>query len=272
MNITGETSLYGVIGYPVGHSLSPIFQNKAFEFLGLNAVYVPFEIRHSDLATALEGLKLSGIKGLNVTVPFKEEVMTLADKVSDEAYEIGAGNTLKFTDQGTELYNTDWIGFLKMAEEITELQGRNVLVLGAGGASRAVLYALKRAGANIFLWNRTLERAERLAEVFSAQVVRTPEEGVKGATVIVNTTSVGLKEDDPYLFDYSVIEPYHTVIDIIYWDTPLIQTARERGAKAVNGLNMLIYQGAESFRIWTACEPPVKVMKKALEDYLCSKV
>ncbi len=272
MNITGDTSLYGIIGYPIGHSLSPVFQNKAFEFIGLNAVYVPFEIKHTDLATALEGLKLSGVKGLNVTVPFKEEVITLADKISDEAYEIGAGNTLKFTDNGTELYNTDWMGFLKMAEELTELEGRNVLVLGAGGASRAVLYALKRSGANILLWNRTLERAERLAEVFCAKVVKSPEEGVKSSTIIVNTTSVGLKEDDPPLFDYSTIEAYHTVIDIIYWDTPLINTARKKGAKTINGLNMLVYQGAESFRIWTGCEPPVKVMKKALEDYLYSKV
>jgi len=271
MNITGRTALYGVIGYPIGHSLSPVFQNSAFEFLGIDAVYVPFEIKHPDLATALEGLKLAGVKGLNVTVPFKEEVMTLADRVSEEAYEIGAGNTIRFTEEGMELYNTDWIGFLRMAEEVTDLRGKNVLVLGAGGASRAVLYALKRSGSNVLLWNRTRERAERLAEVFSAEVVGTPEEGVKKATIIVNTTSVGMKEEDPPLFDYSIIEPYQTVFDIIYWDTPLIIGARERGAKAVNGLNMLIYQGAESLRIWTECEPPVKVMRKSLEEYLLSK-
>ena len=268
MRVTGKTSIYGVIGFPIGHSLSPVFQNEAFSFMGIDAIYIPFEVKHADLSSALEGLRLSGVKGLNITIPFKEEVLTLADRVSEEAYEIGAVNTIKFSDEGMEVFNTDWIGFLRMAEEITELEGRNVLVLGAGGASRAVLYALKRAGANTLIWNRTKERAERLAEVFSAQVVDSPEEGVRRSTVIVNTTSVGLKEDDPPLFDYSLIEPYHTVIDIIYRDTPLLKSARERGAKAVNGLGMLLYQGAESFRIWTGCEAPLKVMRMAVEEFL----
>ncbi len=268
MSITGRTTVYGVIGYPIRHSLSPVFQNEAFRFLGIDAVYVPFEIRHADLPSALEGLKSSGVRGLNVTVPFKEEVLAIADKVSDEAYEIGAVNTIRFGDEGMEVFNTDWIGFLKMAKEITELEGRNVFVLGAGGASRAVLYALRRAGAKALIWNRTRERAERIAEVFSASVVDSPEEGVRKSTVVVNTTSVGLKEEDPSLFDYSLIEPYHTVIDIIYRDTPLLRSARERGAKAINGLSMLIYQGAESFRIWTGCEPPVKVMKIAVDEFL----
>ncbi len=268
MTITGRTAVYGVVGYPVGHSLSPLFQNAAFEYLGIDAVYVPFEVKHTDLSSALEGLKASGVKGLNITVPFKEEALTLADEVSNEAYEIGAVNTIKFEGEKTLAYNTDWIGFLKMAQEVEDLKGKNVLLLGAGGASRAVMYALKRAGANVFIWNRTLERARRLAEVFGGEAVENPEEALKKVTVIVNTTSVGLQEDEPPLFDYSLIEPYQTVIDIIYKDTPLISTAREKGSKAVNGLNMLLYQGAESFRIWTGCEPPLKVMKRALYLHL----
>jgi shikimate dehydrogenase len=268
MIITGKTRVFGVIGYPVRHSLSPVFQNAAFEYLGIDAVYVPFEIKHTDLSIALEGLRSAGVVGLNVTVPFKEEVLTLAQEVSEEAYEIGAANTVLFTEKGIKVFNTDWIGFLRMAREVIDLRGRNVLVLGAGGASRAVLYALRREGANTLLWNRTKERAERLAEVFSAKVVDSIEDALPSSTVIINTTTVGLKEDDPPLFDYNLIKPYQTVFDIIYHDTLLVKSAKDRGARAVNGLEMLIYQGAESFKIWTGCEAPVKVMRKALYEHL----
>ncbi len=264
MTVRGDTELYGVIGYPVRHSLSPVFQNAAFSYLGINAVYVPFEIKPERLKEALRGLGFAGVRGLNVTIPYKEAVLELVDRVSEEVREIGAANTLRFSEEGLEAFNTDWIGFLRAAQEITPLSGKKVLVIGAGGSSRAVIYALKKAKAEVFLWNRTREKALTIAERFGVEAVDNLEGGVTGADVVVNTTSVGLREDDPPLFDYSILRGDQVVIDIIYRETPLVRAAREKGCRHQTGLPMLLYQGAESFRIWTGCEPPVKVMKLSL--------
>jgi shikimate dehydrogenase len=175
MKISGRAALYGVVGYPISHSLSPIFQNRVFEHLGLNAVYVPFEVKPENLKTALEGLKALGIKGVNITIPHKENVLELVDYADEHAKNIGAVNTVKFGER-TEGYNTDWVGFLKSLKEILpELKGKRVLVLGAGGSARAVLYALKREGAQVFLWNRTKEKAKLLSQSFGVEVVESPE-------------------------------------------------------------------------------------------------
>jgi shikimate dehydrogenase len=265
MTITGRAELYGVIGYPVRHSLSPVFQNAAFSYLGIEALYVPFEVKPEDLMEALKGLRKAGVKGLNVTIPHKEAVLEMADRVSEDARDIGAVNTLVFSDE-VEAYNTDWIGFLRAAEEITDPEGRSVLLLGAGGSARAVAYALRKKNCTLYVWNRTRSKAEKLAEDFGLQVVGSPEEALDRVDLIVNTTSVGLK-DEGRLFDYSLLEPRHVVIDLIYRDTPLIRAARERGCRYQNGFPMLVYQGAESFRIWTGCEPPLKVMKRSLIPY-----
>lgn len=267
MILRGSTELFGVIGYPIRHSLSPVFQNAAFSYLGIDAVYVPFEIKPENLSRALEGLKRAGVRGLNVTIPHKEAIVRLSDNTSDEVKDIGAANTLKLSEEYVEAYNTDWIGFLRAAQEITDLKGRRVLVLGAGGSSRAVLYALKKVGAKVILWNRTREKALRLGEEFGVEAVNEVEEGVLSSEVIVNTTSVGLREDDPPLFNYDLLTPEQVVIDIIYKETSLIRAAKEKGCRFTTGFPMLVYQGAESFRIWTGCEPPVKVMKLSLREY-----
>ncbi len=267
MRITGRTDLYGVVGYPVQHSLSPVFQNAAFSHLGIDAVYLPFEVKPEDLEVALRGLQLSGVRGLNVTVPHKETALKLADWASPDAREIGSANTLRFTDRGIEAYNTDWMGFLRSLEEILDPAGRRVLVLGAGGASRAVVYALRKVSAEVFLWNRTRERAEALAERFGVQVVDSPEEVLDHVDVVVNTTSVGLREDDPPPLSTEALRGEHVVVDLIYRETALIRAAREKGCRAQTGFPMLLYQGAESFRIWTGCEPPLQVMKLSLLEF-----
>ncbi|MDQ7037789.1 MAG: shikimate dehydrogenase [Aquificota bacterium] len=266
MNITGRAEVYGVIGYPVKHSLSPVFQNSAFSYLGIEAVYVPFEVRPEDLRDAIRGLRSAGVRGLNVTVPHKESVLEVADRLSCEVEAIGASNTLVFSENGIEAYNTDWVGFLKAVEEITPLEGKKVLLLGSGGSARAVAYALKRRNCMVYVWNRTHEKAERLANRFGLEPVESPESVLEEVDIIVNTTSVGL-DGEGTLFDYTLIRSDHTVIDLIYRDTPLIRTAREKGCLYQNGFPMLVYQGAESFRIWTGCEPPLKVMKMALLPY-----
>ncbi len=267
MNVKGSTEVYGVIGYPVRHSLSPVFQNAAFSHLGIDGIYVPFEIKPEDLEKAVEGFRVIGVKGLNVTIPHKEKVTGLADVVSEDVKRIGAANTLKFSDRGLEAYNTDWLGFLRALKEITDPKGKRVLVFGAGGASRAVIYALKKADSEVFVWNRTKEKAEKVSKEFGVSVVEDLTDGVRSAEILVNTTSVGLKEDDEPLFDYSLIREDQVVVDLIYRETKLISVAKEKGCLHQTGFPMLVYQGAESFKIWTGCEPPLKVMKLSLLKY-----
>ena len=266
MNLSGRTEVYGVIGYPVSHSLSPVFQNAAFSFLGIDAVYVPFEIKPEDLREALAGLKKARVRGLNVTIPHKEAVVGLADWVSQEVEAIGAANTLLFSEGRTLAYNTDWIGFLRSVEEIVDLDGKRVLLLGAGGSARAVAYALKRRSCQVYIWNRTKSRAEDLAERFGLEVVGSPEEILGSVDLVVNTTSVGLRDEEK-LFNYDLLTQDHVVVDLIYRETPLIKAAREKGCLWQNGFPMLVHQGAESFRIWTGCEPPLKIMKRSLRGY-----
>ncbi len=263
MNIDANTEIYGVIGYPVRHSLSPVFQNAGFRHLGINAVYLAFEIPPKELKTAILGLKGAGVKGLNVTIPHKEAVLELCDWISEEVKEIGAVNTLKFSER-IEGYNTDWIGFLRAVEEVESIKGKKVLLLGAGGSSKAIAYSLHREKVKVYIWNRTKEKAEKLAEKYGFIVIDRPEDVLEEVDMIVNTTSVGLKDDDPPLFDYSLLKPEHTVMDIIYKETLLVREAKKKGCRLVSGLSMLVHQGARSFEIWTGCKAPVKVMKRAL--------
>jgi len=266
MQINGQTELYGVIGNPVKHSLSPIFQNRAFESLGINAVYLPFELPIENFEETFKGLlNIENFKGCNVTVPFKERVLKFGHP-SEEVTEIGSANTVKKTPEGAIfLYNTDWVGFLNHLKELTDPKGKKVLVLGAGGTAKAVVYALKRAGAEVYIWNRTLQKAVNLAKKFQVEVL--PKiETLKGFDILVNTTSVGLKENDPLLFDYNLIEPSMVVYDVIYRETPLIKVAKQKGAIADNGLKMLLYQGVESFKIWTGKEPNIEELWKALKE------
>ncbi len=264
--INGKTLLYGVVGNPVKHSLSPVFQNVGFSKLGINAVYLPFEVPKENFKETIKGLLfLENLKGFNITVPFKERILEFADWVSEDVEQIGSANTLKKTENGKiELYNTDWVGFLKALKELVNPEGKKVLVLGAGGTAKAVIYALKKSRAEVYIWNRTPEKGRKLAETFGVNFVENLNE-VRHFDIIVNTTSVGLREDDPWLFDYSLIEPHQVVYDVIYKETPLVVEARKRGAKAENGLKMLLYQGIESFKIWTGKNPPVDEMWEALK-------
>ncbi len=264
MTISGKTEVYGILGYPVKHSLSPVFQNVAFEYLGIDAVYVPFEVKPEKLKHAVDGLSALGVRGVNVTLPHKEKILEYVDQMDEHTVSIGSANTLKFTNL-IEAYNTDWTGFLKALNE-AEIKEKTALVLGAGGTSRAILYALKKAEYDIYLWNRTYEKAVELSKKFQAHVVKKPEDVLKKVSLIVNTTSVGLKMDDPHLFDYSQIEQSHTVFDVIYRETPLLRKAKDKGAKAIDGLSMLLYQGIESFKIWTGFEVPFEVVKDALVE------
>ncbi len=268
MILDGYTEVYGVVGYPIKHSLSPLFQNKAFEHFSLKAVYVPFEVKPENFEKAFYGLWALGVKGVNITLPYKEKALELSHFADPHAKAIGSANTLKFTPEGVYAYNTDWIGFLKAIKKVLpHLREVKALVLGAGGSSRAILYALRREGAKIYLWNRTIEKAYKLCEIFPCKVVKAPEEIIKDVELIVNTTSSGLKEEDSPLFDYGLLEAKHKVMDIIYKETPLVRASKEKGCILISGLDMLLYQGMESFKIWTGFEVPYDVVKDAVAGY-----
>ncbi|ADC89607.1 shikimate 5-dehydrogenase [Thermocrinis albus DSM 14484] len=254
--------LYGLIGYPVSHSLSPVFQNFALRYLGVDAIYVPFEVKPEDLSEAIKGLKVLGVRGVNVTIPHKERVLDLVDWMDHHTEVIGAANTLLLEDGIIKAYNTDWIGFLKSLWDMQLSKGK-ALLLGAGGSSRAVAYALRQEGWEVYLWNRTKEKAVSLAERFQLQVVDRPEEVVKHVDLIVNTTP----SEEP-LFDYQLIDSHHSILDIIYYrETALIRRAKEVGAKYSDGLPMLLYQGLESLRIWTGCSVPYKLVLESVRQH-----
>ncbi|HIE59589.1 MAG TPA: shikimate dehydrogenase [Hydrogenothermaceae bacterium] len=278
VDISGETQVYGIFGYPVKHSKSPQFQTSAFSYYNIPAIYVPFEVKPEDLKTAVEAVKALNIKGINITVPHKEYIIQYINEISEEVLYIGACNTVKNIDGYLIGYNTDAFGFIEGLKELEpNLAGKNVLVLGAGGASRAVIYGLIKEGVSkIYQANRTIEKIFKIQKDFlkltkfaKEIIIPIPYEKIEccvldSVDIIVNTTSVGLREDDKPLFNYEAISSRHIVIDIIYKKTPLIETAQKKGCKWQDGLPMLLYQGAKAFEIWTEKNAPIEVMKKAL--------
>ena len=280
MKVTGKTCVYGIFGYPVKHSLSPLMQNAAFREAGIDAVYVPFEVEPENLKEAVDGVRALGIKGLNLTVPHKERIVEQLDYLSEEAELLGAVNTVKNENGELTGYNTDAEGFLRsLIEEGVELEGKKALMLGAGGAARAVGYALLKGGVSfLYIVNRNFQRAREVGELLGKRgnvlvfplKESTVETLLKEVDLIVNTTSVGMKPEDPHLFDYSKTPEGITVVDIIYNppETPLLKAAKERGCKTVNGLGMLVHQGAVAFEIWTGKTAPVETMREVLEREL----
>ena len=276
--ITSRTGLLGVIGYPVEHSSSPAMHNAALARTELDFAYLPFAVPPDRVAEVPVAMRTLGIRGLNVTVPHKVAVMEGLDEISEEARAIGAVNTIANRDGHLTGYNTDAEGVIASlrADGGLDVLPEAVALLGAGGAARAILYALLQAKEveEITLLNRTLEKAEALAadlDPGSRRVrVATPGTGaaVREAGLLINATSVGMHpepEASP-LPDPSVLHDRLTVLDIVYKPrrTRLLAQAEEAGAATVDGLGMLVHQGARAFEIWTGVPAPVEEMKQAL--------
>lgn len=277
INPDGSTQVYGIFGYPVKHSKSPLFQTAAFRHLGINAVYVPFCVKPENLQQAINSIRVLGIKGVNITIPFKEEAVKYMDELSEEVKVIGALNTVKNIDGYLVGYNTDCYGFVEGLKQIEPvIEGKTALVIGAGGASRAVVYGLLQENiGKVYIANRTVQRAQALVQDFKKhyrvvdeiiQPVRLDEVDryLEEARIVVNTTSVGLSDEDSPVFDYDRLQPHQCVVDIIYKKTALLKKAEEKGCRFQDGYPMLIYQGAKSFEIWTGQPAPVDVMTEAL--------
>jgi len=276
LKITGKTGVCGVIGDPVGHTVSPAMHNAAFSALGLNFVYMPFRVPKKDLADAVQGMRALNIRGLNVTIPHKVEVMALLDEIEPSARAIGAVNVI-VNDKGLlKGCNTDAPGFMRaLKERGIKVKGRTVVILGAGGASRAICFALASGGAGLIILNRTPGRASQYAADITKATGQTVEAmplnpqnlavAMEKGRILVNTTSVGMSpEASETLVKSDIIKPQHTVVDIVYnpVKTRLLKDAEKAGAGTINGLDMLVWQGALAFEKWTGHRAPVEIMRK----------
>lgn len=271
--------IFGVFGDPIEHSLSPAMQNAAFRALGMDACYHPFRVSRERLKDAILGASAMGFGGLNLTIPLKEKALEII-QVDELAKAIGAVNTVSFrassstSSVGSEIrgHNTDGFGALLALEEAgVRIRGSSVLLIGAGGAALAIAYTLAREGAEISIANRSLQRAEELAGMVGAlgYSLSDLEKLVDRADVIINATSVGMKAGEPRLFDGKLIKSSHAVFDIVYnRETELLKDAKAVGALAIDGVMMLVYQGAKALEIWTGLKAPADVMEKAVRDGL----
>jgi shikimate dehydrogenase len=260
--VTGETSVYCVLGNPVAHSMSPPMHNTAFRQCGLNAIYVPFQV--NNLADAVSGLSALGIKGASVTIPFKEDIMELVDEVDNTAKKIGAVNTLLFNTEGTLGTNTDWTGALRWLETLLPIEGRTFAVLGAGGAARAVLFGITDKGGNAIVVNRSEEKGRALAREFNTPFLAFSEVHRLKGDCLVNTTPIGMHPNENEMpVPTDVLGRFKAVADVIYnpLKTMLLKRAEETGCRIATGFEMFVYQGVKQFELWTGLEAPVQAMK-----------
>jgi shikimate dehydrogenase len=255
-----------VIGHPVAHSRSPVMQNAALAELGLAGgwSYEAIDLAPAEFERRVGAMASEGFAGANVTVPHKHAALALADLPSEVAGEIGAANTLTFAEGEIRAHNTDAGGFLAALPAFPG--GKRALVLGAGGAARAVVWALEGEGAQVDVWNRTAQRAEEICAELGGTPVPDPDQGAY--ELIVNTSAAGLAGEDPFQhlpLAADRFSPGQTVVDMVYGDTPspLLDAARAAGATVVDGIEVLVQQGALSLRIWTDREPPLDVMRAA---------
>ena len=280
MNIKGSTNIVGLIGHPVEHSFSPPMHNAAFDALGMDYAYVAFDVDPNNLKSAIEGAKSLNVKGFNVTIPHKIEVMQYLNELDEVAELIGAVNTIDFKDM--KGYNTDGIGAIRAIEEVTKVKDKNVIVAGAGGASRAISFYLAKFGAgSITILNRNVDKAHKLASDISdsklisdvgADSISEINSYLKDSDVLVDTTPLGMHphiNDEPIATAENMHEDF-VVFDAVYNpnETVLLKEAIKAGAKPVYGIKMLLYQGAESFKIWTGQDAPIDVMENALNEFL----
>ena len=279
---TGRTVVCGIIGDPIEHSMSPAMQNAAFAARGLDWVYVAFRLARGDAEACARGMKAMGIRGLNVTVPHKVDIMPFLDSIDDVARRIGAVNTIVNDGGLLRGYNTDAAGFARALEDQNvAMRDRTVVLLGAGGAGRAAAFSLADKGARLVILNRGAARANALADEVARATGMRIEHGpladeslqrwLLSASLLVNTTSVGMSPsvgESPC--PGSFLREGLAVCDIVYNPrrTTLLREAEERGARTVGGVEMLVGQGALAFELWTGVQAPVGVMSSVVEEEL----
>lgn len=284
MKINTETKLLGLLGHPLGQSLSPLMHNAAFNDLSLNKLYIPIEVLPENLETVVKGISKMNFEGFNITKPYKIEIMKFLDETDEYANCIGAVNTVTIKNGILKGYNTDGIGFLKSFEKNTgtNIEGKNIFILGSGGAARAISMTLAiNKAKKIYICNRTFEKASLLSEEIdnyagkcSTAILMSYEEmkkAINDSDILINCTSIGMLPNiDETPLDKRLLNKNLIVCDAIYnpRKTKLIKEAEEIGCKTVTGLDMLVYQGIEAFELWTETKAPVDLMFKTVEENL----
>lgn len=269
MKIDGSTILYGIIGNPVSHSLSPAMHNAALADSGINGVYVPFPAQ--DIGAAVMGIRGLGVRGVSVTIPHKEEVLSQLDTIDPVASKIGAVNTILNRDGILTGLNTDWLGATRALEEKIGLSGVDVVLLGAGGSARAIGFGLLERGAKLVLCSRTPSRGQALAEELSCPWRSLEDVPCLAGSILINATSVGMVPhggESPV--PSQILHHFSVVMDIVYapLKTRLLAEAEAAGCTTINGLEMLLYQGVAQFERWNGLDGPVEIMRQALKQSL----
>ncbi len=272
MQLNGSTEIYGIMGKPVSHSLSPAMHNAAFDALTLNKVYVAFEV--DDVASAMAGFRALGVKGVSVTIPHKQAVIPYLDDIDPVAEKIGAVNTLLINGDSIKGLNTDWLGANRALEEKIGIKDKKVLLLGAGGSARAIGFGLLEASADLKISSRTPEKGRELAASLGCQWHPLSEAAEISADILINATSVGMSpRQDETPFPGGALTKFQVVMDIVYspLETRLLREATAAGCTVINGLAMLLYQGAAQFELWTGRPAPLNTMRRVLESSLAAK-
>lgn len=279
--ISGSTAVYGLIGDPIDHSLSPIIQNAAFRSTGIDAVYVPFRVTRQSLGDAVRGLRASDVKGFNVTAPHKVTAQNYLDKIDPSADVIGSVNTVINENGKLWGHNTDGVGALKALEEAgASPDGKAVLIFGAGGASRAITCTMAEHAASVRVVNRTVAKSKQLAArikgklhinvEFASVADRLLKDFIEQANIVVNASSMGMDGVSPPPIRAEWLRNDQVVFDIVYKpiQTRMLELASLAGAKSINGLDMLVNQGACSFELWTGKRAPIIEMRRAIDQTL----
>jgi len=273
--ISNETKFFYLIGHPVEHSLSPLMYNKAFEFLKLNFNYRAFDIKPGQLKAFVQKLREENIGGANVTIPYKTEIMEYVDETDETASSIGAINTIVNHKGFLKGYNFDGLAAVKSLEEKCEVKNKKIVLLGAGGAARAICFNLAKKAKEIVVLSRSLERVKKLETDFDV-IVKSLEAGnlkkeLANADILINCTPVGMwPKIDETLVKRNQLNPKTFVFDIIYnpVETRLLKEAKAVGCKTLNGVEMFINQGVETFELLTGKKAPVELMRKAVIEAL----
>ena len=281
-DLSGKTQIYGVIGDPIEHSLSPAIHNASFKALKLDCVYLAFHVKPSEVKSAINGMRSLGIRGLNVTMPHKNAVVPCLDEVDETAKFLDSVNTI-FNDKGKlRGFSTDGTGAHRALEENgAKIRGKRLVLLGGGGAAKAIAFTLTKEVDELVILNRTPTKTKALSKalnsIFGKKVTSaglTPQvicDNLRNADILINATSVGMSSNSSAsLVAPEWLKPELTVMDIVYnpLETKLAKDAKAAGARVVSGLEMLIYQGAASFEIWNGQLAPVKVMRQAALNQL----
>ena len=280
--ITGHTRLTALLGSPVAHSISPLMHNEAFQLLDLDYTYLCFEVNEKTLPAAVDGLKACGIRGFNLTMPNKNKIVELLDELSPAARLIGAVNTVVNDDGHLTGYNTDGVGYMQAVKDAGyDITGKTITIMGAGGSATAICAQAALDGVekiHIFaretsrFWDRTQKLAENINSTLPCKAVLHENkdtaalaQAISESALLLNATSVGMapNTEGTIIEDTSLYHPDLIVSDVIYnpRETRFLKKAREAGCRTFNGMYMLLYQGAEAFRLWTGKEMPVKEIK-----------